>query len=223
MKTLIIAPHPDDELLGCAGTLLRRVADGGTVGWLLMTEITQEYGWKTEQVIRRAKEIELVRRGLGVHSEHFFPLAFPAAQLDQIPMSTLVSRISDVFKQFEPEEVLLPYSGDIHSDHRITFEAASACTKWFRYSTVRRVLSYETPSETDFNIDPRESGFKPNFFVNIVDYLDRKIELLSIYQSEVGEFPFPRSGKTLKALAQVRGSQAGFDFAEAFITLSERS
>jgi len=93
-------------------------------------------------------------------------------------------------------------------------EAASACTKWFRYPSVKRVLAYETPSETDFGIDPRDSGFKPNVFVDIGGQLDRKIELMKIYASEMGEFPFPRSEKALRALAQLRGSQAGFKAAE---------
>lgn len=222
MKTLVIAPHPDDELLGCGGTLLRRIAEEGTIGWLLMTAITEEAGWQPEKVAQRASEIQRVREGLGVHSEDFFPLVFPTAELDSIPMSTLVSRISDVFKQFEPEEVLLPYPGDIHSDHRFTFEAASACIKWFRYPSVRRVLVYETPSETDFGIDPRDSGFRPNVFVNISQYIDRKLGLMAIYESEMGDFPFPRSEQALRALAQVRGSQAGCEAAEAFMLIRER-
>lgn len=222
MKTLVIAPHPDDELLGCGGTILRRVAEGGSIGWLLMTAITEEAGWQPEKVAQRASEIQRVREGLGVHSEHFFPLGFPTADLDRIPMSTLVSRISDVFKQFQPEEVLMPYTGDVHSDHRITFGAVYACTKWFRYPRVRRVLVYETPSETDFGIDPRDSGFRPNIFVDISQHIDRKLELMAIYESEMGEFPFPRSEKALRALAQVRGSQAGFEAAEAFMLIRER-
>lgn len=222
MKTLVIAPHPDDELLGCGGTLLRRVAEGGTIGWLLMTAITEEAGWQPEKVTQRASEIQRVREGLGVDSEDFFPLGFPTAELDSIPMSSMISRISDVFKQFEPEEVLLPYPGDVHSDHRTTFEAACACTKWFRYPSLRRILVYETPSETDFGIDPRDSGFRPNVFVDISQHIDRKLELLPIYESEMGEFPFPRSEQALKALAQVRGSQAGFEAAEAFMLLREQ-
>lgn len=222
MKTLVIGPHPDDELLGCGGTLLRRAAEGRTIGWLLMTAITEEAGWQPIKVAQRVNEIEHVREGLGVHSGHFFSLSFPTAGLDRIPMSTLVSQISDVFKQFEPEEVLLPYPGDIHSDHRITFEVASACTKWFRYPSVLRVLAYETPSETDFGIDPRDSGFRPNVFVDISQFVDRKLELMSIYQSEMGEFPFSRSEKALRALAHVRGSQSGFEAAEAFVLLRQR-
>jgi len=222
MKTLIVAPHPDDELLGCGGTLLRRVAEGGTVAWLLMTAITKEAGWVAEKIHQRAAEIELVREGLQVAPHHLYALGFPTAELDRIPMKILIGKISEVFADFQPDEVLLPYLGDVHSDHRVTFEAASACTKWFRYPSVKRVLAYETPSETDFGINPRDSGFKPNVFVDIGGQLEQKLELMKIYASEMGEFPFPRSEKALKTLAQRRGSQAGYEAAEAFMLLREQ-
>jgi len=222
MKTLVVAPHPDDELLGCGGTLLRRVAEGGTVAWLLMTTVTEETGWAVECIHQRASEIDQVREGLKIASNHFYSLGFPTTELDSVPMSLLVQRISQVFSDFQPEEILLPYPGDVHSDHRVTFEAASACTKWFRYPSIKRVLTYDTPSETDFGVDPRDSGFKPNVFVDIGVQLERKIELMKIYASEMGEFPFPRSEEVLRVLAKLRGSQAGFEAAEAFMLLREQ-
>jgi len=222
-KILVVAPHPDDELLGCGGTLLRRGAESGTVAWLLMTGITEEAGWTAERIQQRADEIDRVRKGLKIASHHHYALGFPAAELDRIPMSILVGKVSEVFAEFQPNEVLLPYPGDVHSDHRITFEAASACTKWFRYPSVKRVLAYETPSETNFGIDPRDSGFKPNVFVDIGEQLEQKLELMRIYESEIGEFPFPRSEEVLRALAEFRGSEAGYEAAEAFMLLSERT
>lgn len=221
MKTLIVAPHPDDELLGCGGTLLRRVDEGGTVAWLLITAITKEAGWAAEKIHQRAAEIERVREGLQVSPNHLYALGFPATELDRIPMNILVGEISKVFADFQPDEVLLPYPGDVHSDHRVTFEAASACTKWFRYPSVKRVLAYETPSETDFGIDPRDSGFKPNFFTDISGYLDKKIDLLFQYKSEMGVFPFPRSRESIVGLASLRGSQSGCLNAESFMLLKE--
>ena len=222
MKTLIVAPHPDDELLGCGGTLLRRVEEGGTVAWLLMTAMTKEAGWSVTKIEQRSAEIDKVREGLHIAQHHFYALGFPTAELDQIAMSLLVKRISGVFSDFQPDEVLLPYPGDAHSDHRMTFDAASACTKWFRYPSVKRVLAYETPSETDFGIDPCKSEFKPNFFVDISEQLDQKIELMNTYESEIGEFPFPRSERVLRAMGHLRGSQAGYEAAEAFSLLIHR-
>jgi LmbE family N-acetylglucosaminyl deacetylase len=221
VKTLVVAPHPDDELLGCGGTLLRRTAEGGTVGWLLMTAITEEGGWSRERIEQRAAEIEKVRDGLGIVPQHLYRLDFPTAQLDQQPMDTLAFRVSEVFRDFEPEEVLLPHPGDAHSDHRVTFEAASACTKWFRYPSVRRVLTYETLSKTDAGLDPLRV-FQPTVFIDVTDYLERKIELMRVYESEMGEFPFPRSEKALRALAEVCGAQCGFVVAEGFMLLRQR-
>jgi LmbE family N-acetylglucosaminyl deacetylase len=221
MKTLVVAPHPDDELLGCGGTLLRRTAEGGTVGWLLMTAITEGGEWSCDRIEQRAKEIEEVRDGLGIATQHLYRLDFPTAQLDQQPMDTLVSRVSEVFRSFKPEEMLLPHPGDAHSDHRVTFEAVSACTKWFRYPSVRRVLTYETLSETDAGLDPSRV-FQPTVFVDISDYLERKIELMRVYASEMGGFPFPRSERALRALGEVYGAQSGFRVAEGFMLMRER-
>ncbi len=220
MKTLVVAPHPDDELLGCGGLLLRHVANGDIVGWLLMTTITEGDGWSKGRIDQRAIEIERVREGLGIASHHLYALGLPTTELDKIPMSTLVARVSDVFNDFQPEEVLLPHPGDVHSDHRVTFNVATACTKWFRYPSVKRVLTYETLSETDAGIDPKQT-FHPNVFIDISSYLDRKIELMQVYTSEMGDFPFPRSKEALCALAKVRGVQAGFKAAEAFSLLRE--
>tara|TARA_B100001063_G_C16776624_1_gene566026 strand:+ start:404 stop:1069 length:666 start_codon:yes stop_codon:yes gene_type:complete len=219
MKTLIVAPHPDDELLGVGGTLLRRVSEGCTVGWLLMTAITEERGWSTQRIDRRAREIELVRQGLQIAPHNFYELNFPTAELDKFPMSVLVGEISKVFESFEPEEVLLPHPGDIHSDHRVAFDSACACTKWFRYPSVKRVLTYETLSETDFSLD--KNYFTPNLLIDITDYLEKKLQLLSIYKSELGEHPFPRSLKSVEAQAILRGVQRGTKAAEAFQILRQ--
>ena len=216
MRSLVIAPHPDDELLGCGGTLLKRVAEEKIVGWILMTTITTEKGWSQEQVEKRNIEIERVRKGLGISADHLYKLDFPAAELDRVPESSLIGSLGSVFNDFRPEEVLLPHPGDIHSDHRITFEAAAACTKWFRYPSVRRILTYETLSETDFGLDQVAGNFRPNLFVDITDHLNQKLALISIYQSEIAEHPFPRSLDSVRAQALLRGAQRGVQAAEAF-------
>ena len=106
MRTLIVAPHPDDELLGAGGTLLRRVHQGGHVGWLLMTAITKERGWSDQRITQRTCEIQKVRQGLKIEPHHFYSLNFPTAELDQISMTDFVSNISKVFSDFQPDEVL---------------------------------------------------------------------------------------------------------------------
>lgn len=220
MKTLVIAPHPDDETLGCGGTLLRRKAEGAELGWLIVTAISVEGGWNAERVSQRDAEIDAVANAIGF--DRVFNLQLPTTQLDRIPMGVLVEKFGSVFRDFGPEEVLLPNRSDVHTDHRIVFDAAASCTKWFRYPSVRRVLAYETISETEFGIDPA-CGFNPNYFIDIGGLLDRKLEILNIYRSELGKFPFPRSIEAIKALATIRGAASGFEAAEAFTMLRERS
>lgn len=218
-KTLIVAPHPDDEVLGVGGTLLRRKAEGATVAWLIVTAISVESGWSEVQVRQRADQIDRVTKLFGF--DEVFMLNFPTTQLDQVPMLDLVSAVSDVFLTFEPEEVFVPHPSDAHTDHRIVFDAATSCTKWFRYPSVKRVLAYETLSETDFGLGINQ-GFRPNVFVDIEPFINGKLLAMEIYASEVGVFPFPRSPEAIRALATLRGSTAGFKAAEAFELLRER-
>jgi LmbE family N-acetylglucosaminyl deacetylase len=221
MKVLVIAPHPDDELLGCGGTLLRHAAEGATLGWLIVTGMKESYGWPAKRVNARAKEIREVQDGLGVKQENLYQLDFPPAGLDLLPLSDLVKSISDVFLKFQPEEVLLPHPGDVHSDHRVCFDAVMSCSKWFRFPSVKRILTYETLSETDAMLDSSRS-FQPSVFIDISETLSRKWDLLKVYESEMHEFPFPRSEKAINSLAWLRGSQSGFEAAEAFCLLRER-
>ena len=219
-KTLVIAPHPDDELLGCGGTLLRRKAEGVELGWLIVTGISEETGWSLAKVRQRDEEIAKVETGLGV--DQVYNLQLPTTMLDTIPMCELIQQFSQVFHDFEPDEVLVPHRGDVHSDHRMVFDAAAACCKWFRNPTIKRVLAYETLSETELSLYP-SSTFHPNFFVGISPHLEEKLNLLCIYNSEIGEFPFPRSLTAVRALAQIRGASSGFEYAEGFELLREIS
>ena len=219
MKTIIIAPHPDDEVLGAGGTLLRRKAEGATIAWLIVTTITTESGWSEEKIRRRADEIKRVTKLFGFDS--VFELNFPTTQLDRASMGDLVAAISNVFKKFEPEEVFVPHPADVHTDHRLVFDAVASSTKWFRCPSVKRVLAYETLSETDFGLGTRQA-FQPNVIVNIEPYLADKLRAMDIYASELGAFPFPRSHEAIRALATLRGAASGFKAAEAFELLRER-
>lgn len=220
MNTIIVAPHPDDEVLGAGGTLLRRKAEGAKVAWLIITAISVKTGWSAESVRRRAGEIQEITELLGFST--VFTLDFPTTQLDRIPMSELVAAISEVFKTFEPQEVFVPHSLDVHTDHRVVFDAVSSCTKWFRQPSVKRVLAYETLSESDFGMGVGHA-FRPNVFVDISPFLEQKMRAMDVYESELGVFPFPRSPDALRALASVRGAAAGYVAAEAFELLRERT
>lgn len=220
MKTIVIAPHPDDEVLGAGGTLLRRKAEGAKVAWLIITGISVQSGWGEKKVKSRSEEIKGISELFGF--DEVFELKFPTTQLDRVPMNDLVAAVSNIFKLFEPTEVFLPHPSDVHTDHRIVFDAVASCTKWFRYPSVKRVLAYETLSETDFGLGTN-LGFRPNVFINIEPYLNEKLRAMEIYASELGVFPFPRSHEAIRALATLRGAASGFNAAEAFELLRERS
>lgn len=220
MRQIVVAPHPDDEVLGVGGTLLRRKSEGAKVAWLIITSIAAERGWSEHKVKQRAEEIKQITKLFGF--DEVFTLDFPTTKLDQVPMSDLVTRISEVFVSFEPEEVFVPHPSDVHTDHRVVFDAVASCTKWFRYPSVKRVLAYETLSETDFSLGIGQS-FRPNVFVNIEAFIEDKLRAMEIYGSEQGVFPFPRSREAIRALATLRGAASGYMAAEAFELLRERS
>jgi len=220
MKTIVIAPHPDDETLGVGGTLLRRKSEGARLAWLIITSISIDMGWSAEKVKQRNDEIQHITALYGF--DEVYSLNFQTTRLDTIPISDLVAAVSDIFKAFKPNEVFVPHFGDVHTDHRVVFDAVSACTKWFRHPSVKSVLAYETVSETDFCLRA-DQVFRPNVFVDIEQFLSGKLKAMDIYTSEVGNFPFPRSHECIRALASLRGAASGFKAAEAFELLRERS
>jgi N-acetylglucosamine malate deacetylase 1 len=220
MRSVIIAPHPDDETLGAGGTLLRRKSEGASLAWLIVTSISVSSSWSSEKIKQREEEIRRISQLY--EFDEVYRLNFESTQLDMIPMKDLIAAISDVFMAFQPEEVFVPHPSDVHSDHRLVFDAVSACTKWFRYPSVKRVLAYETLSETDFGLGTSQA-FRPNVFVDVEHFLSKKIQAMDIYASEVGKFPFPRSHEAIWALAALRGAASGFHAGEAFELLRERS
>lgn len=216
---LCVAPHPDDETLGCGGALLKHLSKGDLVHWLIVTQMTPDM-FSLERIRQRKEEIVNIAQSYGFSGVH--ELGFPSASLDGLPLSAIVGKIGRVLSDIQPTTVYVPYRGDIHSDHAVVFDAVAACSKWFRYPSVRKLLVYETPSETDFAINPDSGGFRPNVFVDIDQWLDRKLEIMTYYSGEQGAFPFPRSEESLRALARMRGSSSGFFAAEAFMLLRER-
>lgn len=220
MKTvLVVAPHPDDETLGCGGTLLKHISQGDNVHWLIITGMTEEHGYSAGKISQRKRELDEVTRLYAFSSMQILNL--PPARLDTIPLAELIDKIGGCFKQINPEIVYLPHGGDAHSDHRIVFNAAGACTKWFRYGSIKRVLAYETLSETDFALYPGANGFHPNVYNDITDFLEKKITIMKTYATELGSFPFPRSVELIRAQSAHRGAVAGVIAAEAFMLLKE--
>ncbi|MBO4521349.1 MAG: PIG-L family deacetylase [Alphaproteobacteria bacterium] len=209
-KVLIIAPHPDDETLGAGGTLLKYKTNGAQTACVFVTSARKNKDFDAGFIAAREKEIKAVVAAY--RFDKYYDLDFPAAKLTPNDTVALIKAIGDIIKDFEPTVVLLPFDKDVHSDHRIIFDAAWSCTKSFRYPSVKQVMMYETVSETDFATEE----FHPDTFVDISDFIDEKMKILSIYDSQMGEPPFPRNYERVKALAVYRGGVFSMRYAEAF-------
>ena len=216
---LVVAPHPDDETLGCGGTLLRHIDEGDIVYWLIGTTIKETNGFSTHRVNSRQNEIKKVSEMYGFAG--YKHLDFNTTELDLVPRNILVQQISEYVNQVEPHTIYLPYRNDVHSDHAQIFDASVACTKSFRYPFVKKVCVYETLSETEFGMRTDDPGFKPNMWVDISNHLNQKIEIMKIFESEIGDHPFPRSIKNIEALASFRGATVNCEYAESFMCLKE--
>ena len=212
-KILIVAPHPDDETLGCGGTLLKHAKRGDDIHWLIMTEMNVEDGWPLEKIENRKKQIDAVADAYGFTSVHF--LGFPAARLDEIPFGKVLGAVKKILQEIQPETVYLPNKGDVHSDHSMCFNAFWGAAKTFRAPFVRKIFSYETLSETEF-VPPTAAVFQPNVFIDISDFLEKKLKIMEIYKEELMPGNMPRSLNAIRSLACLRGSRCGVVYAEAF-------
>lgn len=216
-KILVVAPHPDDESLGVAGTLLKHQAQGDELHWLIMTHTEGNDLFPADFAKARQQQIEKVA---SLYPMKQYQLPFLAAQLETYPLGNIITEVSRVIQAIKPSMVYIPFSEDVHSDHRITYQALMACTKPFRYPFIKQVLAYETLSETDHSPIDR-SPFRANVFVDISDFFSKKMAILKHYESEMGESPFPRSFDAVESLAKVRGAQAWMHYAEAFMLLKQ--
>ena len=218
-RVLIVAVHPDDETLGCGGTLLKHKAQGDETHWLICTAMFEKNGFSKEAINKRSEEISRVAGLYEFKDIHHLNL--PAMMVDEYSMSVLTAKISSIMKEIQPTTIYLPFKGDVHSDHRRIFEAAYSCTKSFRYPSIKQILMIETLSETEFAPSTKEEAFIPNYFVDIGSFLEKKMQIMRCYESEIAEHPFPRSEKNIRALATLRGATAGCEYAESFMLLKE--
>lgn len=214
-KILVVGVHPDDETLGCSGTLLKHKAKEDEIHWLICTTIDENHSYYET----REKEIEKVSELYNFDSVH--NLRLKTMQVDEYSMSELVGKISKVISEIKPNIIYLPFKGDVHSDHRKIFEASYSCTKSFRYPFIKKIYMMETLSETEFAPSTKEDSFIPNVFVDISDFIDKKLEIMQIFKSEIAEHPFPRNERNIKALATFRGAISGCEYAESFMLLKE--
>ena len=213
-RVLAIAPHPDDEILGCGGTLARLVDEGGEVTIAVATTGRQPI-FAAEQVEQVQQEMRRAHAIIGVKDTRLLNL--PAAELDAIPARECNAPFADLIDEMRPDTLLLPFVGDIHLDHQLTFLAAMVAARPRHAAAPCNILCYETVSETNWYAAPTTPAFVPNVFIDIADTLERKLEAFAAFASQVRPFPEERSPETLRALAAVRGSAVHLRAAEAFM------
>jgi len=211
---VIISAHPDDEILGAGGTLLKHKKQSDNLYWIIITKMHESQEFDNEKIKNREKEIEKISAEIGY--QKVFNLEYKTMELNSSSVLKMIPEIGNIFNQIKPEIIYCVNRSDAHSDHKFTFDAVAASTKSFRYPFIKKFLMYECLSETEFSPTLHESSFTPNYYVDISENIDQKLELMKIYASEIGEHPFPRSETNIKALATFRGAVAGVMYAEAF-------
>jgi LmbE family N-acetylglucosaminyl deacetylase len=217
-RMLVIAPHPDDEVLGCGGTMARAAAEGSDVHVAVVTR-GQAPTFTEAMTAKVRSEAKAAHCHLGVRQTHWLDL--PAAQLAETPHSALNAALHALVRELRPDTLLVPFVGDIHMDHQLVALSALVAARPHQAEYPRRILAYETVSETNWNAPYVTPSFLPNVFIGIEATLQRKLEAASLFASQLRDFPHERSIDTLRALAMVRGSAVHLPAAEAFVLLRD--
>lgn len=215
---LVVAPHPDDEVLGPGGTIAKLAAAGHDVDVVVVTR-TEPPLFPSEALETARREATAAHRVLGIRSSRF--LSLPAAGLDTVPHAQVNSDLLEVFLEVRPATLLVPFVGDLHLDHQRAFLSALVCARPSGGAAPRAIYAYETLSETNWNAPYLAPGFTPNVFVDIADHLDTKLRAMAEYGSQLRPFPHERSLEALRALATLRGSTVGCPAAEGFVLVRE--
>ncbi|MBT6052731.1 MAG: PIG-L family deacetylase [Candidatus Scalindua sp.] len=212
-QILVVAAHPDDEVLGCAGTIARHVSDGDKVYVVFMSDgVTSRTGVESNEVEVRKQAAKDASNILGmVQSPRF--LGFPDNRMDTVALLDIVQTLEQVINEIEPEVVYTHHSGDLNIDHKITHQAVMTACRPQPGFCVREIYSFEVLSSTEWSTN---NPFIPNYFVDISDILELKISAIKAYNSELRLFPHARSIESIEALVKYRGASVGVHAAEAF-------
>jgi len=218
-KILIIVAHPDDETLGCGGTILKLKKLNCEVEILFMTNGVSSRDKSNENdILQRKKYTE---KAMDLYKIKNFRFAdFPDNQMDKITFIEIVKKIEDHVFSLKPDIIFTHYANDLNIDHKLTYEATNTCIRSFKCDFISEVFSFEIPSSTEQNFNNK---FSPNVYFDISRYIDKKIDIFNSYESEVEEMPHPRSSIYIRALSQFRGGESNFNNAEAFKLLFKRN
>jgi len=226
-SALIVAAHPDDEVLGCGGTVARLASEGAKVTSVILGEGAASRHAEESSGNGVATEVEALRDSarraaeiLGAAAPIFFGL--PDNQLDSLPTLEIVQRVEGVIADLGPSVIFTHSLADLNIDHRVAHQAVVTASRPVGVCPVMAIYAFETQSSTEWGAVSTSRGFSPVKYVDISGHLETKLDALKAYESEMRDFPHPRSFEAVDALAKVRGSHAGFHAAEAFEVILER-
>ena len=218
MIALVVAAHPDDEVLGCGGTIAALAAQGHEVHVHILAEGATSR-WAEREAADDgsvdALKDQAARAAAVLGVEAIVLHGLPDNRLDTVPLLDVVKIIESVIEAIRPEVVYTHHSGDLNIDHAVVHRAVVTATRPLESSPVREVLAFEIPSSTEWSFQ-QFGTFRPNVFVDVSDALDLKLQAIACYESEGRAFPHPRSAEALAAIAKRWGSVAGCASAEAF-------
>jgi len=212
-KILVVAPHPDDETLGAGATIFKHSKDGDEIYWCIVTK-PYTPDWNKEFISKRKKEITEVGQLYGF--KKIFELGLPTVKLDLMGQKKVNDALAQVIKEIKPNIVYAPHPGDLNCDHKIVFNAVMVALRPSRDWEIKKILCYETLSETEWGGYSVGRAFLPNYYVNAKPTFDLKMKAMQFYASEIDPPPHPRSLEVIKANAIKRGSECGLLMAEAF-------
>ena len=224
-NVLVVAAHPDDEILGCGGTIARHADEGDQVQVLIVAE-----GATSRQQNRDRKQVTAELSGLAHAAQKAAGvlgasgvelLDLPDNRLDSIDRLDLIKKIEESVQRHQPNVVYVHHVGDVNVDHRRTHEAVVTACRPTPGHSVKRLLSFEVASSTEWQPPGSAPGFQPNWFIDISAQWQRKFDALEVYASEMRAWPHARSIQALEHLARWRGSQVGVEAAEAFYLLRQ--
>jgi len=220
MRVLAISAHQDDETLGCGGTLLSHRLAGDELFWLILTK-AHAPRWNQDFIQREEEDVQRVAEAFGM-AECFRP-GLPATHLDFLPLNEIITPVRETIEKIHPETIYTVFPGDIHTDHQAVFEATSIVLKTFAMKPlgVRRLLCFECLSSTDAAPQMLGRVFAPNVFRDIGQHLERKIEIMNLYSTQMQQGSMPRTESAIRALARLRGASIGVEYAEAFMLVRE--
>ncbi|HBH45838.1 MAG TPA: GlcNAc-PI de-N-acetylase [Candidatus Jacksonbacteria bacterium] len=210
---LLIAAHPDDEILGAGGTLLKHSREKDSVNLLILGDGITSRDIHSDV---KARQHQAKRAAKALGARRLILKSLPDNQFDTIPLLEITKIIEQAIIEIKPQIIYTHHLHDLNIDHQLTAQAVLTACRPQPDFCVKKILSFETPSATEWQFKEPSSIFCPNVYNNITEFIDLKINILKIYQSELRQYPHPRSTQGIKILARYRGQEVGFAYAEAF-------